>query len=79
MPSYLVVGRSIANSSIEWINYTWTNDTEFRLANLTAYITYNVTVYVRENQGDKSLELCNRIPLRYIYECTGAVQLHGRS
>ena len=55
MLSYSAVGRSAANGSIEWINSTWTNKTEFRLANLTAYTMYNVTVYVRANQGDKSL------------------------
>ena len=52
LPSYSVVGRPAVNGTSQWLNTTWTNATELRLVNLTAYTVYNITVYVRTLQGN---------------------------
>lgn len=51
LPSYSIAGRPAVNGTTQWLNTTWTNATELRLFNLTAYTVYNITVYARTLQG----------------------------
>ena len=47
MPSYLIIGRP------GWHNTTWTDQSEMRLGNLTAFTLYNLTVWVRTGGADR--------------------------